>query len=78
MWEYYHFVLPAKVADPKGPPLSFDTAVGGQGPQALAQQHQAYTNQLGAQGWEMVSCAPVSVTDGITSGLYFVFKRRKG
>lgn len=76
MWEYYHFVLPAKVPDPKGP-LSLDPAVG-QGPQALAAQHQSYTNQLGAQGWEMVSCVPVSITDGITSGLYFVFKRRKG
>lgn len=75
MWEYYHFVLPGKINDANGI-AGFDPNVG-KGPQGLAAQHQAYTNQLGAQGWEMVSCAPVSVVDGITVSLYFVFKRRK-
>ena len=76
MWEYYHFVLPAKLNTPQGI-FSLDPNVG-QGWQGLTQQHQAYTNQLGAQGWEMVSCSPVSITEGITVGLYFVFKRAKG
>lgn len=75
MWEYFHFVLAGKSNSPKGI-AGFDPNVGA-GPQALAAEHQAYTNQLGAQGWEMVSCAPVSVTEGITVGIYFVFKRKK-
>ncbi len=75
MWEYYHFVLPGKINNDKGI-AGFDPNVG-QGPQGLALQHQAYTNQLGAQGWEMVNCCPVSVVDGITISIYFVFKRRK-
>ena len=75
MWEYYHVVLPAKINDPKGL-AGFDPNVGA-GPQGLATQHQAYTNQLAAQGWEIVSFCPVSVAEGITVGLYFVFKRRK-
>ncbi len=75
MWEYYHFILPAKMNTPQGI-LSIDPNVG-QGWQGLVQQHQNYTNQLGAQGWEMVSCSPVSITEGITVGLYFVFKRAK-
>lgn len=76
MWEYYHAFLPGKVQTPKGL-AGLDPAVG-VGPNGLAAEHNAYTNQLGMQGWELVSFTPVSVVDGITVGLYFVFKRRKG
>jgi hypothetical protein len=75
MWEYYHVFLPGKIQTPKGI-AGFDPVVG-VGPNGLAAEHNNYTNQLGAQGWELVSCSPVSVTDGITIGLYLVFKRRK-
>lgn len=72
MWEYYHAYLPAKIPSEKGP-LSFDNI--GQGPNALSAQHNAYTSQLGQQGWELVSAMPISLTDGITAGIYMIFKR---
>ena len=75
MWEYYHVFLPGKVQTAKGL-AGFDQAVG-IGPNGLAAEHMAYTNQLGQMGWEMLSFAPVSVIDGITVGIYVIFKRRK-
>ncbi len=75
MWEYYHVVLPAKITSAQGA-ASLDPNFG-QGQQSLTAQHQSYTNQLAGQGWEMISFCPVSLIDGITSGIYFVFKRRK-
>ncbi len=74
-WEYFHAYLPAKLTTPNGP-KGFDPSVGG-GPNALVAEHTAYTAQLGAQGWEMVSACPVSLVDGITAGIYLVFKRPK-
>ena len=35
-----------------------------------------YTNELGAQGWEMVNCISYSF-GGTTSGFIFIFKRPK-
>ncbi|MEI6043887.1 MAG: hypothetical protein WCS37_05795 [Chloroflexota bacterium] len=75
MWEYYQVFLPGKVQTPKGL-AGFDPAVG-VGPNGLAIEHMAYTNQLGQLGWELVSFAPISITDGITVGLYLIFKKHK-
>jgi hypothetical protein len=75
-WEYYHFFLPAKITTPTGP-KSFDPSIGG-GPNVLVAEHNAFTSQLGAQGWELVSASPISLIDGITAGIYLVFKRPKG
>ncbi len=75
MWEYFHAFLPGKVQTPRGL-AGFDASVGA-GPNGLAAEHMAYTNQLGQQGWELVSFTPVSLIDGITVGLYLIFKRKK-
>jgi hypothetical protein len=75
MWDYFHAYLPAKMVTPNGP-KSFDAGIGG-GPNALVAEHNAYTTKLGEQGWELVSASPVSLIDGITAGIYLIFKRRK-
>jgi|GEM_PF-1369074 len=75
VWEYFHAFLPAKMNTPSGI-KSFDPSVGG-GPNALLLEHNTYTTQLGAQGWELVSACAVSNVDGITAGVYLIFKRAK-
>ncbi|MEI7554955.1 hypothetical protein [Candidatus Chlorohelix sp.] len=75
MWEYFHAFLPAKIQSPDGP-KSFDSAIAG-GPNKLVAEHNSYTTKLGELGWELVSSSPVSLIDGITAGIYLIFKRPK-
>ena len=70
-WEYYFFVQDMRLFENPG-----DVN------QKKLKEYEGktlneYTNELGVEGWEMVSCIPYSSGMGTTTGFLFIFKRPK-